>query len=353
MLWHLFPRCPVLPVDASVSLTAYSSLLSTTLADAAALEREATDAARERAALLHIRALQLVCKTLPAHPEAALPEAAPLRAQLVRKVEPAFARLEAYAAQLARAAPSPPPARSPLAPPPMPAAMVPAGGDEAEAAGEEEAEAAGADVDAQPRGRGARRSWVIGETLLALFERGAETVAVLAGRVGEDDVARVTAMVVPSQRAATLAVAGADAPGDAEAEAEVLYLSDIVSLLAAKGLVHLGWLRLVSTPPGGGMLRLGAQAERLQRSCQAAIPEMVTGVVHKRGAADARLEVSWVRFEGAAAALAPHVVVAGGEDAPPFKLYDLRPMAAVHEAKARAAATAAEDPPPEVTEPDD
>lgn len=314
MLYHLFPRCPVLPVDASVSLTQYTRTITSTLADAAALEREGTSDARERAALLHIRVLQLVCKTLPAHPEAALPEAAPLLAALARRAEPAFARLEAYAGLLAKAGKGGDGGGSRELPPPP--AM----------------------------GELGLREVVVAEALVGLFERGSERLAAVAGRV-EEGVVVATAVVVVSQRVV-------------DGEVELLYPGDVVSLLAAKGLLHVGWLRLEEEV--GEEVRLGARGLRLQRSCEDALPEFVTGVVEKRAERDGELRVDWVRCarggdEGVAGA--HHVAVKDGDDAPAFKLYDLRPMATVHEAKAKAAseeATRKAEPDPviEVTEPE-
>jgi hypothetical protein len=336
MLWHLFDRCPVLPVDAAVPLTQYLRTVSETMAGAAELEATNTPEARERAALLHIRVLQLVCKTLPAHPEAALPEGAPLVAALARRADPAFTRLEAYAAQLARA----------TAPPQPPAlALRPA-----------------------PRPRLACRRVLVAEALLEVFERGVEPLAAIAGRPVdggdadgdiETDVLHVTALVLPAQRAV-------DAAGG---EPELRYPGDVAALLAAKGLLHLGWLRLEDPDRAG--TALGPRAHRLQCSCQSALEETVTGVVVRRADRRDLLVVDWfqtgagaddagsssVRLgesdaaeaEDAAAGdvaagfvRARHVVVEPIPDGPPFKLYDLRPMAAVHEAKAMGKASKVE-----------
>lgn len=77
-LAHLFARCPVLPVDAEISLARYLTSVEETRASAAAVESSDL----QRAALLHIRVVQLVAKTLPSHPDRTLDASAPVLAKL-------------------------------------------------------------------------------------------------------------------------------------------------------------------------------------------------------------------------------------------------------------------------------
>jgi hypothetical protein len=357
MLEHLFARCPVLPVDAAVSVAKYSQIIGSTLADAAAFERAGDPDSLERAALLHIRILQLVCKTVPSHPEYSIAENASILCSLARRADACLGRLEAYAAALARASGGPPlPPVNALRPP---------------------EEVIGS---AASRLRHQFRRVHVSAAPISVLERGAESIGAIAGRVvasaaegGGDEVGAslsVTALVIPSQVPAA----------DGVSEAELLYGGDVLSLLRAKELLHLGWLRVLRSSAAAVGGALGRRVARLQAQCQLAVPEAVTGAVVVRadkadplrvawfssdGGADAGREASEpgastspapdavddgdpagpgsAAVEGADGALTPngmvraaHVVV--HDDGPPFKFYDLRPMAAVHEAKAKARA---------------
>lgn len=95
MSWeHLFSRCPVLPADASISLARYLHTLRETSNQIP--KEEKTDP--ERALLLQIRVLQLICKTLPSHPGYRLPENRQLLRELRVLAHAGFAYLERRAA---------------------------------------------------------------------------------------------------------------------------------------------------------------------------------------------------------------------------------------------------------------
>lgn len=160
-LEHLFSRSPVLPVDAAISLPRYLRTIRQTSSQAQTLAQ--TDPSR--AALLHIRVLQLICKTLPQHPDYALPESKPVLASLRAIAHETFAHLETHAAV----------------------------------------------EDAPPV------SVRMAAGVLDLFRRVVDdetNVGLLAGRVGETN--EVTALVIPSQKG-----------GDVRYDADVLQLAEV------------------------------------------------------------------------------------------------------------------------------
>lgn len=94
---QLFDRSPVLPVDATISLARYLNSVRQTQRQAVASE---SDHDISRATLLYIRVLQLVCKTLPSHPDYSLPENAPVVHELRAVADLAFRHVERLANQL-------------------------------------------------------------------------------------------------------------------------------------------------------------------------------------------------------------------------------------------------------------
>lgn len=90
-LEKLFDRSPVLPPDPNISLARYLHTIRQNYKAATA------QSDKQRAALLHIRLLQLICKTLPAHPDHSLPENRPLVKELRSVAHRSFEALEAHA----------------------------------------------------------------------------------------------------------------------------------------------------------------------------------------------------------------------------------------------------------------
>lgn len=208
-LAHLFARCPVLPVDGATSLARYLHTVEETRAAAAALERAGPERDAERAAMLHVRVVQLVAKTLPAHPDRPLAASGPVLARLERA---GHASLDAFE-RIVRAL----------------AADAQAGAEARE--GE----------DGRPAG-GACAPLQVPAPMLDVFanmvaERAAEgkrAVGVLAGRAEADADARVAALVVPAQ-------CDADADeADGGGACPVRYEEEIAALSQHKGLVPLG-----------------------------------------------------------------------------------------------------------------
>lgn len=357
MLSHLFPKCPVLPVDATVSLAQYTRTIQATLDSATVLLRSATASSAERAALLHIRILQLVCKTLPAHPDHGLPETAAARAALAEKADICFARLEAYAASLSKSA-APPPAQRPqlrapesvvggrgrddALPTAAPAAPAP---QHSSAAAPQHSSAAAPRQWPGASPKRPRCSVVVPAPLLALFERGSEPIAALGGVCHGEDVMHVTALVLPAQ----------NGPRNGVGEGDVLYPGDVFALLQAKKLVPMGWLRACEEGAAGDAV--GEGGKRLQKAVEIVEGGAVTGIV-ERAIDGGGARLGWFVSEGSAGAevrpangangdgresrFAPVVgmrqvqyvtVKSEASGAPPFKFYDLRPMAAIHEAR--------------------
>lgn len=96
-LQSLFDRCPVLPVDASISLGRYLHTIRQTLQHAIhteSLTAQSTNNNTDRAILLHIRVLQLVCKTIPSHPEYLMKENVSILRQLRLVAHTSFQHIE-------------------------------------------------------------------------------------------------------------------------------------------------------------------------------------------------------------------------------------------------------------------
>ncbi|CAN8075703.1 unnamed protein product [Agarophyton chilense] len=98
-LEKLFDRSPVLPPDPNISLARYLHTIRQNHQAAVAQPDE------HRAALLHIRLLQLICKTLPSHPEYSLPENLSLLKQLRAFAHSSLEALEPYDRPLPRRTP--------------------------------------------------------------------------------------------------------------------------------------------------------------------------------------------------------------------------------------------------------
>ncbi|KAI0560428.1 hypothetical protein FGB62_112g017 [Gracilaria domingensis] len=86
----LFDRSPVLPPDPNISLARYLHTIRHNH------QAAVSQPDPQRAALLHIRLLQLICKTLPAHPEYSLPENVALLKQLRAFAHESFEALESF-----------------------------------------------------------------------------------------------------------------------------------------------------------------------------------------------------------------------------------------------------------------
>lgn len=375
----------MLPVDPSLSIAKYSNIVGTTFADATAFEGRGDPESGERAALLYIRILQIVCKTIPSHPEYSIPENEAIVASLSRRADSCFARLESYAASLSKARSAPAPS-APLIRPPeeiirsSSSASPPSGSVTVRKQG------------VHPASLELRlRSLHIPSDLVELLERiasdtlsrGLEFVGALAGRevqplgqqgrqqtqdpgapdvssdVGRDAILHATALVIPAQKAM-----------DGNKETVVNYLDDLASLLAAKSLLHLGWIRVRPAPIAPNGLLLGRDGAHLHAAVHSRLPEAITGFV-MRDHDNAVDKLLWLSLLGSRAERsredvhgptgisgdikglqsgssgktpgktpsplppgmvgANHVVFRTDSGAPPFKLYDLRPMAKVHE----------------------
>lgn len=281
----LFPQCRVLEVDPNTSLAKYLRSAKQTQVQV----RESEEAGElEQAAVLQIRVLQLICKTLPSHPEYTLDESAPLLKDLRGVAHTGFTTVSRLAAGLS--------AR------PAAAATV-----------------ANGDV----RRRARLRRVEIGYAAVELVERvfaenvasGVASVALLAGR-RMDGVLDVSAVVVPSQR------------GFAD-RAEVRYERDVANLFRVKELLHRGVLVVL---PGNQAEMTGHSARLLARA-QRGLAEAFCVVVAPR--AEERVRVYSVRQkeeenEEEGWEEAGHVDIRK-EGEMGYKLYDLRPLAAVRD----------------------
>lgn len=70
----IFDQCPIMPLDASLSLARYCCALKQTLAQA---EQFSLAGDLDRSILLLVRCVQMANRTLPAHPEYSLPQSEP------------------------------------------------------------------------------------------------------------------------------------------------------------------------------------------------------------------------------------------------------------------------------------
>lgn len=320
-LEHLFDRCPVLPVDASISLARYLHSARQTIMQAASSERSGD---LERAALLQIRVLQLICKTVVAHPEYQLPENGPLVTQFRHVADSAFADVERLSDALeSRAGPKSSESRSASA--------------------------------RRPR----TRKVEVSSNLIDVFERiagdnsanGLETIGILAGPLdGSVAPLQVTALIIPSQSCT-------------QHGSEMRYENDVFSLQELKGLASMGWIQM---RPQDSRLTLSPSAARTHAGFQIMMPEAVVIVVApgdpSRYRAYALTDPGGLGYvlgcasretpllekvvppglSGAGRAVsapAKHVIVRL-DGIPAMKLYDLRSLGAARDAQGGAAATA-------------
>lgn len=314
-LQTLFDRSPVLPVDAAISLARYLHTIRQTQKQAIASSKSGDSS---RAALLHIRVLQLVCKTLPSHPDYALPENAAVIHELRAVAHISFRDVEVLANQLATTPQATTASRK-------------------------------SRVTRRPR-----RKLVVSTSLFDLFERiaadrsahGEVTMALLAARVdsvtsnAEHD--EIIALIVPPQ------TYGNDWN-------DMRYERDVTHLLEIKELVVVG---LISLVPRERHSSLPLRAVKTLSIIQAQFPSATAIVITPRDT------TSRLAFFSLSEKAVPYVWSVNGEiqedvipqgvdgegelifvparhveqreDATPqFKLYDLRPLAAVRDETSR------------------
>jgi hypothetical protein len=304
MLEEFFDRCPVLPVDATVSMARYAAIVRSTVSDASKYEK-AGDA--DRATLLYMRCMILVCKTIPSHLEYSVRENKAIRRDLAGLAGICLEKLEAYASarfgmsSITRSLEKASVTESCLSPSvadPCPTSNP---------ASEFTTTATIPQIIAK---RPRIRALVVSQQLIALFQRipsansgsGSETIGVLAGRLSPledagvlktiesitqeftansvlatggslEDVkfapVEVTALVMPSQRLV--------ASSGNRTEAEILHETDVANLLAAKGLMQLGWI--LKRPDGDSPASLDSLAAHRQLHAQLQVPSATTIVV--------------------------------------------------------------------------
>mmetsp|Transcript_3775 Transcript_3775/g.11249 ORF Transcript_3775/g.11249 Transcript_3775/m.11249 type:complete len:311 (+) Transcript_3775:49-981(+) len=232
----LFDRCPVIPVDLSLSLARYCATLKQSLAQAEQYQRAGDN---ERAALLFIRCVQVANRTLPGHPEYSLRQSEQWQKELRRISGRCLLELERLKPLIDVAAKK----------------------------------------DAKQQGEfrfdtGQSSTVEMDQGILHVFEKIAheytcnriECIGLLCGRL-EDisknvQVLKVAALVIPSQH-------GTDS------NCEMLNESTVHSLQEAKGLFTLGWL---VTHPGNPQAPTPVEL-RYHAGFQAMLPECVLGIV--------------------------------------------------------------------------
>lgn len=422
MLEHLFSKCPVLPVDGSVSLAKYASTVSATVADASAFEISGD---RERAALLFIRCMQLICKTIPSHPEYSVAENKSIVRDLARQADLCLARLEVYAAALEsergeRGEGTPEYSPTPALPESVEAEDIPRTQEELLPNGLGKSSGTVHHESSLPiRGRPIvsrrlrMRGMHVSAALFSLFERisasnakhDIETIGILAGRLtnggklAEESAVsatkenivfetletyidmphsglrspplEITALIIPSQRPS---ISSCEEFDDSPGETELFYENDVISLLSAKGLTQLGWIRF--RPRTESYEGLGPIGATLQARLQACLPEAASVVVTSNTSPSRQKWYALANADAVEAVLdnvvpsmseenqsssfdstvshrikdkegllqiirrdvvrVRHIIVRKDTDeAPLFKLYDLRPLAAMRAGKAR------------------
>lgn len=207
----LFNKCPVLPAEPTISIARYLRNIRQTVRQANEVEERGET---ERAALLQIRILQLICKTLPTHPEYELAENQSVVKEMRSIAHTGFANVERLANLLS---------------------------DDRHVEPESEKEPV-------TRRRSRAQRIEISRSLLDLFEKiavehttnGLRTIAVLGGRPearqnGGDDTSAscvcITALVIPSQMPSS-------------DTSIIRYEADITDLLDKKGLTHMGFIEM-------------------------------------------------------------------------------------------------------------
>lgn len=213
----LFDKCPVLPVDPSISVARYLRSIRQTVHQGHESESE-NDI--ERAALLQIRVLQLICKTLPSHPEYELSENRSVVKELRGIAHTSFFNIERLETLL----------------------------------GEDSVAQHNAHTGPAAR-RSVRTHHVeMSASVVDLFEniaaentaKGLNTIGIVAGRLESrqhpefvprrerDDspgTSRITALVIPAQTALS-------------DTSNIRYEADVTDLLGRKGLVHMGFIQM-------------------------------------------------------------------------------------------------------------
>lgn len=250
---RLFDKCPVLPVDASISIARYLRSIRQTGRQSSESENEGDF---ERAALLQIRILQLICKTLPAHPEYELSENRPVVKELRGIAHTSLSSVERLAG------------------------LMNEGGDR---------QIVGSG-NGSVRTKGKRRlkdcHIEISMSLLELFEKvaaentanGFSTIGILARRgerqgsgepssKNEDDgpesICSIAALVIPAQTALP-------------DRSNIRYETDITHLLSTKGLAPMGYIQLC---PNLSRLALNPISSRMLARYQKKEPDAVAIIV--------------------------------------------------------------------------
>lgn len=319
-LERLFGRCPPIPVDETIALHRYVSNIRNIVRQV----KEAEDANDlETAAILQIRILLLICKTLPCHPDYGLEESRPEVKELQGIAHTGFANVERLSDALSDSQVSASKVVEPTSP--NESAAMP-------------------------------RQVQFSVALLELFERIARentakslnTVGLLATRVTDrtssepdatvdrvENGSRVVALIIPSQTCLS-------------ERSDIRYEADISQLLKVKDLISLGFLEMC---PNQNRNSLSPASARLLAQLQRVRSEAVGVVIAPQDASrirsysftDAGLTyaLSCVaqqrpveevipngrNGEGMASwSVAEHVDIRGDSE-PHFKLYDLRPLA--------------------------
>lgn len=337
-LQSLFDRSPVLPVDVTISLARYLHSIRATHKQALSSEHKGD---LTRAALLQIRVLQLVCKTLPAHPDYALAENAPVLRELRAIAHTGFRDIDRLAIALDATPPPstnavlPPPASTPISEPPL---AQPSPSDPSSLP---------VHVPAPPP-RPPRHPIALSGALVDLFERIAtdatrrsvSTVGVLAGRVVDDDDDRqksdgeeeVAALIIPSQTNDTV-------------WSVLRYEQDVAQLLTIKKLRTMG---LVAITPRAGRPGLPDNAaRRALAGIQQTFENGFALVIVRTGGSERYTRMGAVRLSESGMRRAVEEGEGEGDEldedndevieasdvevredgSPAFKLYDLRPLA--------------------------
>lgn len=301
-LQSLFDRSPVLPVDAAISLARYLHTARQTQLQAVGTEQKGDIA---RAALLHIRVLQLTCKTLPSHPDYALSENESVLRELRAVANVSFRDIERLAARLKASSRQ---SRTPA--------------------------------------RGVRRALVVSGSLIELFHRmsanaasaGEAMLGLLAKRSGTPssaDVDEVTSLIVPSQT-------------HGQVWSFVRYDQDVAHLLEIKDLSLVG---LIAMLPRARRATLPLQATIPLAAIQSHYANAAAIIIAPRDQSNRNSietlsddAVSYVtnvdsdipddiipkgfEGEGDPVVVPARHVECRDDGTPLFKLYDLRPLAA-------------------------
>jgi hypothetical protein len=304
MLEEFFDRCPVLPVDVTVSMARYAAIVRSTVSDASKYEK-AGDA--DRATLLYMRCMVLVCKTIPAHLEYSVRENKAIRRDLAGLAGICLEKLETYAsARFGMSSISTSLEKTCV----TESVSAPSLADPCPASNRVSEFTTTATIPQIITKRPRIRALVVSQRLIALFERipsgnsgsGTETIGVLAGRLSPQEDAgalrtiesitqdltvnsvlatggsledakfapvEVTALIMPSQKLVS-------SSGN-RTEAEVLHETDIENLLAAKGLMQLGWI--LKRPDGISPPSLDSLAAHRQLRVQQQLPSAATVIV--------------------------------------------------------------------------